>query len=150
MSDTPLGPENDSISGGLPAASLPVPYQSPSLERPEPRRIEDLDHPYSAFPWVDLQLAAHPENAAYGLGIRHVRPYALFVFETWLNPNFLDYFAFYLEDLTFPVAEDYVWSSANPQQYLAIPSEFIPEGEVSSYGRVIRIGSGNELSLIHI
>ncbi|QVM99346.1 YncE family protein [Pseudomonas rhodesiae] len=144
MSDTPLGPENDSISGGLPAASLPVPYQSPSLERPEPRRIEDLDHPYSAFPWVDLQLAAHPENAAYGLGIRHVRPYALFVFENWQNLNFLDYFAFYLEDLTFPVAEDYVWSSANPQQYLAIPSEFIPEGEVSSYGRVIRIGSGNE------
>ncbi|WP_286799790.1 hypothetical protein [Pseudomonas sp. UBA4034] len=148
MSDHPL-PESESISDGPRAAALPAPHQPNALEpnepaRPEPRRLEDLDHPYSAFPSVDLRFTAYPENAEYGLGKRHVDPYALFAFENWLIQSFGDYFALYLEDPIFPVADDIVWDLDGPRQYLAVPYEYIPEGEVTSYGRVSRVSSGNE------
>ncbi|WP_460135907.1 carbohydrate binding domain-containing protein [Pseudomonas sp. S1_E04] len=109
-----------------------------------PQRLEDLDHPYSAFPSVPLLSTPYPENGVYGLGIRHVRPYALFVFESWFVQVVNDYFAIYLGNLVFPAAEDLVTDPSLNRHVLAVPEERMPEGEVQTYGRVLRAGSGNE------
>ena len=109
-----------------------------------PQRAEDLDHPYSAHPAILLGSAPYPENGVYGLGIRHVRPYALFAFERWTVQSLHDYYAIYLQDLTFPAADDLVADLVLDRQVLAIPEERVPEGEISTYGRVSRAGSGNE------
>ncbi|OPA89722.1 hypothetical protein BFW88_15210, partial [Pseudomonas fluorescens] len=79
--------------------SLPISAREYGSCIPLPQRAEDLDHPYSAHPAILLGSAPYPENGVYGLGIRHVRPYALFAFERWTVQSLQDYYAVYLQDL---------------------------------------------------
>lgn len=120
---------------------LPKPVPAPPP--PPASRVEDLDPPYSAFQRINLQLAAYPEVALYGYGIRHVRPYAQFVFERWTSLSFNDYYAFFIEDLVNPKADDIV-TETREHYDLFIPEEHISDGEFKSYGLVRRAGSGNE------
>ncbi|AZE60960.1 YncE family protein [Pseudomonas synxantha] len=143
MSDRPLNPDNDQPPRAAGNPSLPVVYTA-DQSRPVTPRATDLDDPYSAFPSIPLLFTPYFENAVYGLGIRHVRPYALFVFEAWFNRSTNDYFAIYLDDLVFPVADDLVEDLDFDRHGLAVPEEFVPEGEVLSYGRVRRAASGTE------
>ncbi|NMZ33649.1 MULTISPECIES: hypothetical protein [Pseudomonas] len=113
----------------------------PPPPTPEPQRLEDLDRPYSVYPSVPLQFTAHPENAIHGLGIRHVRPYALFAFENWASQNINDYYALFLGDKLF---DGVVTDLTQPRHNLAIPEEKVPIGEVLGSGLVRRAGSGNE------
>ncbi|WP_112195623.1 Ig-like domain-containing protein [Pseudomonas sp. LG1E9] len=124
--------------------SLPISAHEYGSCIPLPQRAEDLDHPYSAHPAIPLGPAPYPENGVYGLGIRHVRPYALFAFEKWASQSLHDYYAIYLQDLIFPAADDLVADLAPNRQVLAILEEHVPEGEISTYGRVSRAGSGTE------
>ena len=154
MSDYPLDPDSDRVpasdNAAFPVACRPERGRSSLAVTP---RAEDLDHPYSAYPAI-LLLTVYPEAAVYGLGIRHVRPYALFVFERWLNINSNDYFAFYLNDLVYSAADDLVEDPSLDRQTLAIPEEFFaellhgdpedPKEIVQSFGRVLRAGSLTE------
>ncbi|MBI6908981.1 Ig-like domain-containing protein [Pseudomonas palleroniana] len=121
-----------------------LPKSAPGPVNPPATRVEDLDPPpYSAFPSVNIQLAQYPEVGEYGLGIRHVWPFAQFVFERWflLSPN--DYFAVYLGDLINPAADDIVLDD-RPRYDLFIPGERVEQGLVKIYGRVLRAGSSSE------
>ncbi|QXH79099.1 Ig-like domain-containing protein [Pseudomonas salmasensis] len=139
----------DSDSDRAPSASddtsLPIaclPRQRESIAA-GPQRVEDLDHPYSAYPAIPLSYVPG-EVAVYGLGIRHVRPYALYSFENWTSQSSNDYFAIYFDDLVYAAADDLVEDTTLVRQNLAIPEERMPEGEVVTYGRVRRAGSGSE------
>lgn len=118
-----------------------LPKPAPGPVNPPPTRVEDLDPPYSAFPRVNIQLAPYPEVGEYGLGIRHVRPYAQFVLEQWFDFSLNDYFAVYLNDLINPVADDIALESRDSYD-LFVPEEHVPEGEVQIYARVERTGPG--------
>ncbi|MDY4300702.1 hypothetical protein SO486_12010, partial [Pseudomonas salmasensis] len=67
----------------LPIACLPRQRESIAAG---PQRVEDLDPPYSAYPAIPLSYVPG-EVAVYGLGIRHVRPYALYSFENWTTQS---------------------------------------------------------------
>ena len=145
MSDYPLDPGSASDRSLTDDASSPVaclPRQRESIAA-GPQRVEDLDHPYSAYPHIPLRHVPG-EVAVYGLGIRHVRPYALYSFEKWATFSSNDYFAIYFDDLVYAAADDVVEDTTLVRQNLAIPEERMPEGEVVTYGRVRRAGSGNE------
>ena len=118
-----------------------LPKSAPGPVNPPPTRVEDLDPPYSAFPRVNIQLAPYPEVGEYGLGIRHVRPYAQFVLERWSGFSLNDYFAVYLNDLINSAADDIALESRNSYD-LFVPEEHVPEGEVKIYARVERTGPG--------
>ncbi|MBK3440823.1 MULTISPECIES: hypothetical protein [Pseudomonas] len=145
MSGYPLDSDSDRAPSASDDTSLPIaclPLQRESIAA-GPQRVEDLDHPYSAYP--DIPLRHVPgEVAVYGLGIRHVRPYALYSFEKWATFSANDYFAIYFDDLVYAAADDLVEDTTLVRQNLAIPEERMPEGEVVTYGRVRRAGSGNE------
>lgn len=118
-----------------------LPKPAPEPVNPPPTRVEDLDPPYSAFPRVNIQLAPYPEVGEYGLGIRHVRPYAQFVLERWPSFSLNDYFAVYLNDLINPAADDIALDRRSSYD-LFVPEEHVPEGEVQIYARVERAGPG--------
>ena len=114
----------------------------PSTVKP-PRRIEDLDPPYSAYPAIALTFTTHPETGKYGLGIRHVRPYARWLLEKWGNWNTNDYYALYINNLTSTVASAVVKEDL-PRYGLSVPETHVPEGEVQIYARVLRAGTFQE------
>ena len=150
MSDNPFDSGSDRAPAASDDTSFPIaclPHQRESIV-PGPQRVENLDPPYSAYPSVPIAGHVPGEVAVYGLGIRHVRPYALMSFENWSAQGIDDYFASYFgrsdADLAFPVADDLVSDTTLVRQNLAIPEERMPEGEVVTYGRVRRAGSGNE------
>lgn len=118
-----------------------LPKPAPGPVNPPPTRVEDLEPPYSAFPRINIQLAPYPEVGEYGLGIRHVRPYAQFVLEQWHGFSLNDYFAVYLNDLNNAAADDIALESRNAYD-LFVPEERVPEGEVKIYARVERTGPG--------
>ncbi|RFD33754.1 hypothetical protein CER19_02000 [Pseudomonas sp. GL93] len=145
MSDYPLDPGSARDPSITDDASFPVaclPHQRESIVA-GPQRVEDLDHPYSAYPAIPLRHVPG-EVAVYGLGIRHVRPYALYSLERWTSQSPNDYFAIYFDDLNNAAADDLVEDTSLIRQNLAIPEERMPEGEVVTYGRVLRAGSGTE------
>ncbi|WP_209445921.1 Ig-like domain-containing protein [Pseudomonas paralactis] len=142
MSDYP-DTHNDPILSAPDGASFPVACLSRQKESivAGPQRLENLDHPYSAYPAIPLAHVPY-EVAVYGLGIRHVRPYALYSFENWTSLGLNDYFAIYFDDLIYPAADGLVADDTLVRQSLAIPH--VPEGEVVTYGRVLRAGSSTE------
>lgn len=143
MSHLPIDPSNE-------ASAEDVPLSSPSQELilynpPEtpPTRFEDLDPPYSEYPAVPLGTALYPENAVYALGIRQVIPNSAWVFEKWFNWSAGDHYAIYLNDLVNVVASG--TAKEDELRYsLLVKEEHMPKGEVTLYGRVLRIGSSQE------
>lgn len=131
-------PSNDS---DLVPPSPVVPGESSNPPCAWPQRLENLEPPYSHYPHINIQLAPYDENALHGLGIRHLRPNAVFVFERWTVTELFDYFAIYLGDLTNAAADGVVWDKSLDFQYLSVPEEQVPEGEVLIYGLVQRTGS---------
>ena len=53
---------------------------------------ETLTFPYSAYPATQLANAKYAETAIWGLGVRAVRPYAIFVIERWYDLSINDYY----------------------------------------------------------
>ncbi|KRA22615.1 hypothetical protein [Pseudomonas sp. Root569] len=109
----------------------------------DPQREEDLDPPYSAYPAIPLGHVPD-EGVVYGLGIRHVRPYAVYSYDKWAIQRPGDYFAIHLGDPVNAAADDLVEGTSLVRQSLAIPEERMPEGKVGMYGRVLRASSGTE------
>jgi len=147
MSDRPVDPacechSMDDTPTPAPSQEL-VPFTPATVPTTLPQRVEDLDPPYSAYPSISLRSTLYPENAPIGLGIRHVRPYAHFIFEKWHLWSAYDYYALYLDDLLNAVASDIVLDDL-PRYDLFVPEEHVPEGEVSMYGRVLRAGTFQE------
>ncbi|WP_158267386.1 hypothetical protein [Pseudomonas aylmerensis] len=146
MSNLPVDPAADSRGDEAPPLLLSqdmVAYNTHNPTANSPRRVEDLDPPFSAYPHIPLHATLYPENGVYGLAIRHITPYAYFVFEKWFDWSFFDFYALYLEDLLNPVAADNVFE--DEQRYgLFVPREHVPEGEIQIYGRVLRPSSGQE------
>ncbi|QDG59943.1 hypothetical protein [Pseudomonas sp. NIBRBAC000502773] len=147
MSDRPVDPacechSMDDTPTPVPSQEL-VPFTPAAVQTTGPQRVENLDEPYSAYPSISLHASLYPENAPIGLGIRHVRPYAHFIFEKWRLWSEYDYYALYLDDLLNAVAADIVLDDL-PRYDLFVPEEHVPEGEVPMYGRVLRAGTFQE------
>jgi len=146
MSNLPVDPAADSRGDEAPPLLLSqdmVVYNTPNPTANSPRRIEDLDPPFSAYPHIPLHATLYPENAVYGLAIRHVTPYAYFVFEKWTGWSLSDFYALYLDDLLNAVAAD-ITLEDEPRYGLFVPREHVPEGEIPMYGRVLRAGTFQE------
>ncbi|QJI29175.1 hypothetical protein HKK55_10785 [Pseudomonas sp. ADAK18] len=105
-----------------------------------PRRLSDLEDPYSRFSHVDLS-AFPDEPYYYGLGIRQILPNATWLFERWFDWNLFDSFLLYLNDMVDPVAGDTVLTQEN-RYPLHVLEHNVPRGEVWIKGRVERVGSG--------
>lgn len=143
MSHLPIDPSNEASAEDVP---LPSPSQELILYNPPetpPTRFEDLDPPYSEYPAVPLGTALYPENAVYALGIRQVMPYSRWVFEKWFNWSSGDYYAIYINNLVSAAASDTA-TEDEPRYNLIVNEEHMPRGEVTLYGRVMRIGSFQE------
>ncbi|SDU94383.1 hypothetical protein [Pseudomonas mucidolens] len=133
----PLTPQ---LSDGQ--ANQPSSGQAPATPQVS-RRIEDLDPPYSAYPAVDLTAALYPEAGIWGMGIRHVDSHARWVFEKWFNWNLNDYYAIHLNDPNNPAAAD-ITQDDRARYELFVPKEHVPEGEISVFGRLLRVASNQE------
>jgi hypothetical protein len=146
MSNLPVDPAADSRGDEAPPLLLSqdmVVYNTPNPTANSPRRVEDLDPPFSAYPHIPLHATLYPENGLYGLAIRHVTPYAYFVFEKWAGWSLSDFYGLYLDDLLNAVAADIALED-EPRYGLFVPREHVPEGEIPMYGRVLRAGTFQE------
>eukprot|EP01132_Coremiostelium_polycephalum_P012606 gene12606-15405_t len=141
MPNQPIDPDDNASvieDPGVPVSDSPL-----ALLEPAPLPVitaEDLAPPYSAFPPVSLD--RYPDEPyAYGLGIRHVQPYAYFLLEKWHTWGIFDVFELYLNNdlLAHGIVEN------DQDRYaLYVIAERMPEGEVQVRARVLRAGSGQE------
>ncbi|WLG54547.1 YncE family protein [Pseudomonas extremorientalis] len=123
------------------SARLPTTASGPV--KPPPTKAEDLDPIYSAYPAVDIKHLPGESLYAYGLGHRHVVPYATWVFEKWEGWSLLDYYAIYFDHALLPVASDIVM--ADQDRYsLSVEESHVPEGSVQISGLVQRVPSGSQ------
>lgn len=104
---------------------------------------ETLIFPYSAYPATQLAKAKYAETAIWGLGVRAVRPYAIFVIEPWDDLSINDYHSVRIQDLNNP-ASSAVVEGEQKRYNLIVAEENMPEGEVPMFGRVVRAGSLQE------
>ncbi|MFP5497681.1 MAG: hypothetical protein ACLGJE_16210 [Gammaproteobacteria bacterium] len=141
MPNLPIDPDDNASvieDPGVPVSDSPL-----ALLEPAPLPVitaEDLAPPYSAFPPVSLD--RYPDEPyAYGLGIRHVQPYAYFLLEKWHTWGIFDVFELYLNNdlLAHGIVEN------DQDRYaLYVIAERMPEGEVQVRARVLRAGSGQQ------
>lgn len=141
MPNPPIDPDDNASvieDPGVPVSDSPL-----ALLEPAPLPVitaEDLAPPYSAFPPVSLDL--YPDEPyAYGLGIRHVQPYAYFVLERWHTWAIFDAFELYLNN---DLLADGLVLDDQDRFGLYVIAERVPEGEVQVRARVLRAGSGQE------
>lgn len=143
MSHLPIDPSNEATAEGAPRASPSQELILYSAPEEPPTRFEDLDPPYSNYPAVPLDTTLYPENAVYALGVRQVMPYSRWVFEKWFGWSAGDYYAIYINDLIIAAASDIAYED-EPRFNLIVNEEHMPRGEVTLYGRVMRVGSFQE------
>lgn len=141
MPNQPIDPDDNASvieDPGVPVSDSPLALLEPALL--PVITAEDLAPPYSAFPPVSLD--QYPDEPyAYGLGIRHVQPYAYFVLEKWHTWAIFDAFELYLNN---DLQVSGVVEMDQDRYGMYVIAERMPEGEVQVRARVLRAGSGQE------
>ncbi len=103
----------------------------------------DLDPPPYPAESVSLRNTLYPEEADYGLGIRHVVPSVNIYFEAWFERNVGDLISWYAgnPDRALASAEIEDVSPEINRHVLNISAQYLPEGTVDVFGRLKRIAS---------